>query len=369
MAHLNDTEERENGLPSFRTNNFNLIRLLAALQVVVVHAFAHLHLPPDHGAGWLLQVLRLFPGVPIFFFVSGFLISRSYETNPRLADYALNRALRIFPALVVCTAVSVLSVHLAGHFDDKDIGIGHFIGWLLAQVSFLQFYNPDFMRGFGTGVLNGSLWTISVELQFYVVTPLLYALLRGTSKAVSNARLVVLAVLFLVANVATTWMLPTYGERLVFKMFGVSLVPWVYLFLVGVLVQRNFAFFARHLAGRGVWVLMFYVVFCVVSDNVVELRFGNRLPPAVALVLCAAVFAIAYTRGELSRAVLGRVDASYGIYIYHAPVLNLFLFFGFTGTLNSVWALVLASVALGLLSWFAIEKPALRLKRNPLARV
>jgi peptidoglycan/LPS O-acetylase OafA/YrhL len=41
----------------------------------------------------------------------------------------------------------------------------------LAQLSIVQFYNPDFLRGYGVGVLNGSLWTISVELQFYVMLP------------------------------------------------------------------------------------------------------------------------------------------------------------------------------------------------------
>lgn len=40
-------------------------------------------------------------------------------------------------------------------------------------MSFVQFYNPDWLRGFGTGVLNGSLWSIPVELQYYVLLPFL----------------------------------------------------------------------------------------------------------------------------------------------------------------------------------------------------
>ena len=34
--------------------------------------------------------------------------------------------------------------------------------------------HPDFLRGYGVGVLNGSLWTIPVELQFYALVPLIY---------------------------------------------------------------------------------------------------------------------------------------------------------------------------------------------------
>ena len=89
-----------------KTNNFDLIRLAAALQVALTHALG------DMGSGerlWLLRLFtELFPGVPIFFFISGFLISKSFEKNPVLREYALNRCLRIYPALVVCFALSVM---------------------------------------------------------------------------------------------------------------------------------------------------------------------------------------------------------------------------------------------------------------------
>ncbi|MFZ1324637.1 MAG: acyltransferase, partial [Candidatus Contendobacter sp.] len=143
-----------------RSNNFDLLRLLAATQVLVVHGIDHLY--PD----WIFlkYVLSFFPGVPIFFVISGFLISASYERNPNLWQYAQNRILRIFPALWVCLTVSIFFAMVVGrvHFPiDKTIP------WLIAQATFFQFYNPDFLRSFGVGVLNGSLWTITIELQFY----------------------------------------------------------------------------------------------------------------------------------------------------------------------------------------------------------
>ncbi len=57
-----------------------------------------------------------------------------------------------------------------------------FWAWLAGQVSFLQFFNPEQFRGFGIGVANGALWTITVELQFYVFIPLLYATVFGRWK-------------------------------------------------------------------------------------------------------------------------------------------------------------------------------------------
>ena len=54
-------------------NNFDLIRLLAASQVAITHSAEHLNLH-----SWVFDALRFFPGAPIFFFISGYLIYASY---------------------------------------------------------------------------------------------------------------------------------------------------------------------------------------------------------------------------------------------------------------------------------------------------
>ena len=76
-----------------RRNNFDLIRLFASLQVVCVHLIEHFNVG---SLNWLIQILAIFPGVPIFFFVSGFLISASWERNPVFQRFVKNRILRTF---------------------------------------------------------------------------------------------------------------------------------------------------------------------------------------------------------------------------------------------------------------------------------
>ena len=74
----------------FRDNNFDLVRLFAAFQVALNHSIKHLKV----GDGVFVAVndlLKLFPGVPIFFFVSGFLISRSFERNSAVSYFVHNR--------------------------------------------------------------------------------------------------------------------------------------------------------------------------------------------------------------------------------------------------------------------------------------
>ena len=89
-----------------------------------------------------------------------------------------------------------------------------FFLWFVAQSTFFQFFNPDFLRGFGVGVLNGSLWTIALELQFYILTPILFWL-------VSKNRIFfgLLLVLFLILNM-TRDIMPFNG--ILAKLYSVS---------------------------------------------------------------------------------------------------------------------------------------------------
>lgn len=52
---------------SLRPNNFDLVRLVAAMQVVIHHSIEHLELAGFSGfLAWIVFILRMFPGVPIF---------------------------------------------------------------------------------------------------------------------------------------------------------------------------------------------------------------------------------------------------------------------------------------------------------------
>ena len=140
-------------------NNINLLRLLAACQVVVSHMIGHFDLAPNDSP--LVVAIRMFPGVPIFFLLSGYLIYRAWERDPNIWSYWTNRGLRIFPALWVAFAVTLAVLFLTGQFDGTARQTGL---WIVAQLTIIQFYNPEFLRDFGVGVVNGALWSIPVEI-------------------------------------------------------------------------------------------------------------------------------------------------------------------------------------------------------------
>ena len=56
-------------------------------------------------------------------------------------------------------------------------------------------------------------------------------------------------------------------------------------------------------------------------------------------------------------------DLSYGLYLYHMPVINVLLFLGLFSVTANVFVAVFLSFAAASLSWYLIERPALRHKK------
>ena len=334
-----------------RINNFDLLRILAAIQVVFSHGFHHLHLDKT---STFFQFIELFPGVPVFFTISGFLISASFEKNPGLSNYFKNRALRIFPGLWICILFSILTAFLLGKINFFNPIT---IPWLIGQFSFVQFFNPDFLRPYGTGVLNGSLWTITVELQFYILLPLLYHLMKGTEKG--NALVGILLLIFFFLAVLLHELPFTTSQD---KFIAVTFLPHFYMFLAGMLMQRLKLFNSRLIEGKGfVWILVFILYCYLIPDSLLKPFIGK-------LLLSILTISLAYTFPLLAKKIIRGNDLSYGTYIYHMPVINMFVERGLTGTYSVfIYSLALTLLLSGI-SWKYIEQKFIRMKRKSLMK-
>jgi peptidoglycan/LPS O-acetylase OafA/YrhL len=353
----------------FLKNNFDLIRLFAAFQVALVHVFRIMEIETAWIGSFILHIFYLFPGVPIFFFISGFLISRSYENNSCLKEYFINRVLRLYPGLIVCVAFSIVLVMASGYLQGKGVQWFELVALFLSKATFFQFYNPEFMRAYGDGVLNGSLWTITVEIQFYLLIPVLFFLLsRKPPQCTTNCALIVLTVLFFILNRIYAVLPDMVDTSLITKLIGVSFFPWFYIFLLGVLIQRNFELFHAYLAGKFYLIFPLYLVFAYMLSDFGG-AFGNNSNPLVVVLLILTVFAFAYSMPAVSKKVLRGNDMSYGLYIYHMPVVNLLLYSGLYRKTEYGFVALMACILLAAISWLIIEKPALRLKRHPLFTV
>src|SRR5579863_8383771 len=115
-----------------KDNNFDLVRLLAALQVAVSHIFWWLQVPIYREVDLLL---KCFPGVPVFFVVSGFLVTRSYvERQNGVLPYLISRGLRIYPALWLQYLFVIALMAATGGFLAISLEQAAFWKWLLSAM-------------------------------------------------------------------------------------------------------------------------------------------------------------------------------------------------------------------------------------------
>jgi peptidoglycan/LPS O-acetylase OafA/YrhL len=234
-------------------NNFDLLRLLAAFQVLFSHTSSHLF--SEHGYIFsnsvliFQKIIHNFPGVPVFFLISGFLIAMSYHNNSDLKEYIKNRILRIYPALYINIFMGVLILYLFGYLTFNR----EFFLWLIAQMSFLQFYNAEMFRGFGVGVINGSLWTISVELCFYIALPILFFIYKKSK--------ILIGLLFVISFGLWTYDLSSIKEIFYNKLLHVTIFPYFFLFLLGMGFYKFYDRLIDYIENRFIWWLLIYASF------------------------------------------------------------------------------------------------------------
>ncbi len=345
-----------------RTNNFDLIRLIAAFQVLIWHGAEHFKI--FNSIYGFLAILFHFPGVPIFFTISGFLISHSLERNNfDLRKYFRNRALRIYPALWVCTILTgLLLIYFIRPIVVKDLLI-----WFAAQISFFQFYVTPSLKAWGVGHPNGSLWSVAVELQFYLILPILLYIINRPKKLLYTN--ILLAVLFICA-VFITYFINTnawiISHELLSKFLGNTVFYHLYFFLTGIAIYKNFGWLEKYLKDKVLIWLLIYAAYVLILHTWLNLYIDPRHVSILGIIantllsLLSLSFAFSYV--NLSKSLLHENDISYGIYIYHLPVVNIMLSYNLYGSISDLMVMATIVAILAYASWKLIEQRALRAK-------
>ncbi len=182
------------------------VRAVAALLVVGTHA-AYTTGKYTHGYAGLLGS-RMEIGVPIFFVLSGFLLFQPWvraaalgRPDPSVRRYAWHRVRRIMPAYVV----TVLLAYVIYHYRTAGPNPGHNWIGLLRNLTLTQIYTDNYMFGYLHQGLT-QMWSLAVEVAFYVVLPLLaYATLVWLCRRRWRPRLL-LAGLVAAAAITPAWL-------------------------------------------------------------------------------------------------------------------------------------------------------------------
>jgi peptidoglycan/LPS O-acetylase OafA/YrhL len=335
-------------------NNFDLLRLVAAVTVIYSHSYLIAGAPQrSEPLVWATdnQCTLGLVGVFVFFVISGYLVTESYCRSPKPGGFVLRRFMRIYPALIpnglVCGLVLgpiVTSLPLAAYFTAPELW--QFLGeyarlWPgpLALPGVLFADNSDGL------LINGSFWTLVFEVMMYA-TVLVLGVARGLRLSTS--------VFLLVLGIAAIW----WDARHSLMWLG-YLRGWLWMlshFAAGMVMY----FLRGRIAFRWYWALL------AIAGLVLTSRVGHEfitffaLPGGYLTIYAATRYwrAVDYSRH------VG--DLSYGIYIYGWPCEQFVMWL--SGGKAAWWQIFLGALALVLplawLSWHCVEKWALRWVRG-----
>ena len=336
-----------------RANAFDLIRLLLAVAVV----YSHAHLLGgfgEEGFAVLAKQQAILGSLAVlgFFGLSGFLVAQSFAANGAVWPFVRARLLRILPGLYFALAFTAFVIAPLISWANASSG-----GWSAAAaaryvvlnlpVRVGEWHVGGILHGLPyTGSFNGSLWSLFPELQCYGLV-----LVLGLCGALRTARANLLLFTGVVAGLNAAIVLSPGKEMLAPTLLMLTgLGPFVTAFVAGMTI---FAYREHLLPGvRPGWFWL------AVAAGLLKFGGWNLAGPVVlplALIQLAHGFRVRLP-----------ADLSYGIYLLHFPVLQLASAAGLAkhGWLVYFTASLAVVFALATVSWYLVEKPALRLKRR-----
>ena len=338
-----------------RDNHLNLMRMAAAMAVLVSHAYP-VALGPEtveplkDVLGESLGTVAVF----VFFAISGFLITQSFERASGPADWGVARVLRLAPGLLVVVLLTVLVLGplvtrdgLAEYMQDP--ATGRYVVRNLTLVA-LQYDLPGVFDDLPfPEVINGSLWTLRHEVFCYlaVLAAGLAGLLRPGLRMVGL--LAAYALFYTAIRLLETesWM-----PELLVQFRRLSLP-----FAIGVAcyVWRD-------------WLPLRWEFGAAVALAAGILSHTPLRSEALAVAIAYWVFLLGYLPKGRLLAYNRFGDYSYGVYIYAFPMQQLAMhLFGPITPLANMALAVPATLLLAMLSWHFVEKPALASRRRVMA--
>lgn len=337
-----------------RNNNFDFLRFSAASMVILSHSFT-LFGSKFEPYTWLTGYESMGSlAVHIFFIMSGFLLTKSWLESPFLFIFLKKRILRIFPALICCVFFTALIIGpIVTNLNLKEyLQNQHTIDHLKNVFLFPAIRNlPGVFKDnpYPTAV-NGSLWTLKIEIIMYASVAILgiFKLLKRKSIIFFILSSLLFVDIFILVK-------PEYAKSLFLTMLVVQLVKLSIFFIIGSLF-----YLYREKISLDKTILVAAVIIYLITLRTSFAIVANYI------ILPYIVFYVAYANIP-KLANFGKYgDFSYGMYIYAFPIQQTIMHFG--KQYLSVWSFFLlafmTTLILAAISWKYIEKPALKFKKT-----
>lgn len=329
---------------SMRRDNFLLLRIVAALAVIYGHSFALTK--PDGSQDVFIRLgWPMYSGdiaVAMFFVISGFMVSGSFLARGDVIDFAKARLLRIVPAFAAVLGASAFVIGpLATQSSTGEYlrspEVAAYVWKNLRFSSDMAWQLPGVFKDHVRDAVNGSIWTLPAEMRMYLLAAALGVFGLLGRRWLATASLALLAWL----GIAHPEFIPLHQDW--FRLAG--------YFLLGILVQLHKDELRIGHAAMAMLAMLVYL----------SMR-TQSAPYLFALALAYFCFWFAYRTPAWTR--LERWgDPSYGIYLWGWPVQQLVVSaFPDARPWHNFLMAAAVAVGLGYLSWWSLERPALKLK-------
>ena len=151
------------------------------------------------------------------------------------------------------------------------------------------------------------------------------------------------------------------GESILDKLIEVSIFPYLYAFLFGGLMFLNWSKIKWFIEGKICYWFLIYGLYCYFADALPGYHLDDWTTLLANLLLGILTISAAFSKISLGKVLHGN-DISYGIYIYHMLVINVFVQMKFVGNISYLLMALIITVCIAIISWVFIEKKALSLK-------
>lgn len=353
---------------SYKKNSFNIVRLLLAISVIYSHSYPLLISGDSKGdlLGRITHGQIEFGSLAVysFFVISGFLITQSMLNSKNYSGYIIKRCLRIFPAFLMAL---IFSAFIIGPIVSKLSFRDYFLtGNTIEPIRFVlknltmnvTGYSWGFLDVFAKnpfpGSVDGSMWTLKHEFACYIMI-MIFSFFYIFKNRIVFFVASMLSMILAVANIK-------FG----FKLFNLGQNAWVLsdneynsfivlacYFIIGALMyiyKDKIKISYRYL------LLAFILILFSSKINNLQLVMLFALPYLL-IGLCVITNIEGITKYG---------DFSYGMYIYAFPIQQTLVYY-FGNKLNILSYFVLSTglvFILAVISWYCIERPALKLKNN-----
>lgn len=327
-----------------RTAGFLWLRIGLALSVVLAHFGA---ISGDAHA--VVSAISSLFAVQAFFVISGWIVAASCDRSASLLGFWGRRVARLYPLYVAVVATQALvALMLSAGGLERLPELARYLAVNLAFANFLQPSLFGLLADAPVLAINPSLWTLKIEVMFYLLVPLLVLFHRAR-----GAR----ALLWLYLASSAFYYLTALRSEVLSRQFAGQLR----YFVAGMVCwQLAAAGFARR---RSAWQLA--------PVALLALYLGQRFEHVYALgvvqplLVATFVYAAAHALSEPRRV----PDISYGLYILHAPLMQLGFQLGLWQADARGLALAVGTTTLlAIATWYGLERPAIRAAKRWLDR-